>query len=114
MIENNWRQWIMGDAARAELPLGSNHQETLPIGCAICIGCTRNIPWGESTLPPAPLLLLLSHYGVLCCFDIINLKPNSPNLCTPPDSISDLSGIHYFIEEKQDTEKTTVFCSKIG
>jgi nuclear pore complex protein Nup214 len=92
-----WTQWIMGDASRAELPLGSNHQETLPIGCELDIGSTQPLQWGESTLPPVPLLLLLSNQGMLCCFNVINLKEGIPSICTPPEVVKDTSGLYHFV-----------------
>ncbi|RZC32550.1 nuclear pore complex protein Nup214, partial [Asbolus verrucosus] len=96
-----WTQWIMGDAARAELPLSSSHQETLPVGFGLDIGSTQPLPWGESTLPPCPILFLLSHYGMLCCFNVVNLKEGIPTICTPPDSIKDTSGVLQFVNKSE-------------
>ncbi|EFA04104.2 nuclear pore complex protein Nup214 [Tribolium castaneum] len=94
-----WKQWIMGDAARAELPLSTNRQETLPVGCGLDIGNTQHLPWGESTIPPVPFLVLLSHHGTLCIFNVINLKEGSPTICAPPDPVPDTSGLQNFIME---------------
>lgn len=106
----SWIQWTMGDAARAELPLHLNRQETLPIGCDFDISSISPILWGESTLPPAPILLLLSHYGVLCCFNIVYLKEGIPSICTPSEPISDTSGIQYFTDKSTaaDTAISTI------
>lgn len=39
---------------------------------------------GENeTLPPMPLLLVLSQTGLLTIFNIINLKKETPSICTP-------------------------------
>lgn len=76
-----WEQWLLGDASRAELPLNANHQETFPIGLALDYSATENIPWGDNFIPPMPRLLLLSHEGMLCVFNLINLLPNVPEVC---------------------------------
>lgn len=93
---DTWTQWVLADSARAELPLGADQQETFPIGCALDTGSTKPIPWGESTLPPAPKLLLLSHHGILCCFNVINLKQGLPTVCSPADPLPDISGANLF------------------
>lgn len=95
-----WTQWILADAARAELPLNSEHQETFPVGLAFDISNTKPLPWGESTIPPCPYLLLLSHQGVLCIFNVINLK-GLPSLCTPPDPIAETEGLKLFVVQKR-------------
>lgn len=92
-----WTQWIISDSARAELPLSTERQETLPVGLALDISSTRPLPWNESTIPPCPYLLILSHHGVLCLFSVVNLKEGIPSICVPPDPISDLSGIQHFV-----------------
>lgn len=93
---DSWIQWITSDTARAELPLSEDHQETFPVGVTFDISSTEQLPWGESTIPPCPLLCLLSHQGVLCVFNVIYLKEGVPSVCTPPDPISDLSGLSKF------------------
>ncbi|KAJ8926734.1 hypothetical protein NQ314_020851 [Rhamnusium bicolor] len=94
---DSWTQWILADSARAELPLSSDHQETLPIGLALDISSTKPLPWNESSIPPCPYLLLFSDQGILCLFNIVNLKQGIPSICTPPDPISDVSGIGQFV-----------------
>lgn len=42
-----WQQWNQIDAARAELPLSANHQETFPVGVAFDTGVTMQLPWGK-------------------------------------------------------------------
>lgn len=76
-----WTQWILADAARAELPLNDAKQETFPVGLALDTSSSQSLPWGETTIPPTPLLLLLSDNGVLCCFHVINLKEGAVPIC---------------------------------
>ncbi|KAL3283257.1 hypothetical protein HHI36_006405 [Cryptolaemus montrouzieri] len=91
-----WNQWSLPDSARAELPLDENREETYPIGIAIDTSSIKSVPWGESSLPPAPSLLILSHKGILCCFKIINLKEGALSINSPPEKIADLSGLGAF------------------
>lgn len=42
-----WEQWLLDDTARAELPLSSSRQETLPVGMALDTSAQHNLPWGE-------------------------------------------------------------------
>lgn len=85
---STWEQWLLADSSRAELPLNSNHQETFPIGLALDYSASENIPWGENFIPPMPRLLLLSHEGILCVFNIVNLG-NVPQLCSAPKEAFD-------------------------
>lgn len=96
---NTWTQWIISDSSRAELPLSAERQETLPVGLAFDISNINPYPWGESTIAPCPYVLMLSHHGVLCVFDLVNLK-NMPPVCTPPDPVQDLSGLNQFIAHR--------------
>lgn len=80
---SSWEQWLLGDASRAELPLNTSRQETFPLGLAFDFTSEESIPWGESSLPSMPRLLLLSDEGVLCIFNVVNLTPNAPELCVP-------------------------------
>lgn len=91
-----WTQWILSDSARAELPLNSEHQETFPVGLTFDISNTKPLPWGESTIPPCPYLLILSHQGVLCVFNVVNLK-ELPSLCTPPDPVKEIGDLKLFV-----------------
>lgn len=45
-----------------------------------------------------PMLHILSTHGLLLSFDLLNLQPSVPGLCSPPQSIIDKSGVHYFTE----------------
>lgn len=46
---------------------------------------------GENqTIPPMPVLYLLSHDGVLCLFYVINLS--QPLICSPPEPLPEEVG----------------------
>ena len=50
---------------------------------------TFQIEWGENTsLPPMPVLHMLASDGTLLSFNMVNLKPNVPQICAPPQPIS--------------------------
>lgn len=87
-----WYQWTTTDEARAELPLSSDKQETLPIGFALETGCTHEVVLSEQTLPVMPMIHLLSTYGFLVSFNVLNLVPNVPRICCPPKPVADTSG----------------------
>lgn len=95
---DTWTQWILNDNARAELPLSASKNDTLPVGMALNFGTSKSLLIGENDMPPFPLLLLLSNYGILCCFYVVNLKPDIPNMHIPPENIPDKSGINLFIK----------------
>lgn len=95
-VNENWRQWILSDSSRAELPLSASKNDTLPIGLAVNLGATNSLQIGENDLPPVPLLMVLSNDGVLCCFNVINLKPDAPKICITPENILDNSGLNQF------------------
>ncbi|XP_045472891.1 nuclear pore complex protein Nup214 [Harmonia axyridis] len=105
-----WTQCILPDSARAELPLDKNQDETFPVGMTVDNSSVKPVLWGESYIQPCPSLLLLSTEGVLCCFRIINLKDNVPNINSPPEKINDMSGVKYFVA--QPSEATQVFTAQ--
>lgn len=55
-----WQQWNQIDAARAELPLSANHQDTFPVGFAFDTGITMQLPWGK-------LIFILLHTYITSC-----------------------------------------------
>lgn len=48
-----------------------------------------------------PMLHIISHYGVLCSFNVINITQAAAQICTKPEPIPDQSGINQFIIPKQ-------------
>lgn len=45
------------------------------------------------------MLHVLSTHGLMLTFNLLNLMPNAPGLCSPPQPIGDYSGLHLFKEE---------------
>ena len=43
----SWEQWTQEDAARAELPLSVDKQETFPVGFGLDTSTQHELPWGE-------------------------------------------------------------------
>lgn len=109
-FENDtWTQWILADAARAELPLSTANQDTLPIGLSLDTSSTHRLSWGETSLSPMPVLLLLSHHGVLCCFHAINLKPDASQICQAPENLNENNSAHLYFTT---AEKSEIISSK--
>lgn len=50
-------------------------------------------------LPPMPILLLLSHEGLLSLFWVLNLLPGAATICTPPVPLQDTTGLHLFTSQ---------------
>ncbi|KAK4879776.1 hypothetical protein RN001_007922 [Aquatica leii] len=112
--KEQWTQWILTDSARAELPLSSSKQDTLPVGLTLDKSAVEPVIWGEHSLPPAPFLFLLSHYGVLCCFRVINIKNGVLNICQTPKPLSDVSGLNMFVSTAKLTPNVQTVTAEVS
>ncbi|XP_031628108.1 nuclear pore complex protein Nup214-like [Contarinia nasturtii] len=91
-----WKQYTFIDEGRAELPLTADKQDTFPIGLALDTGCTHQLTIGENLIPVMPMLHILSTHGFILSFDMLNFQPTRVDICSPPQNISDQSGLGFF------------------
>ena len=85
-----WTQWTLEDEFRAELPLSADNDETRPIGIAVDTTSQTPIPWGDNnqTIPPMPVLFVLSSNGLLCPFHVINLLKGANSFNQVPQALN--------------------------
>ncbi|XP_014242713.1 nuclear pore complex protein Nup214-like [Cimex lectularius] len=101
---DSWAQWIIDDGNRAELPLTEDHSDVYNVGMAFDFSSQFPVPIGENqTIDPVPLLLMLSHAGVLCLFHCINSVRDAPKLCSEKEYLS----LHNFVNKAPETSQRT-------
>ena len=81
-----WTQEFPNDLYPAELPLTPSKDESYPAGFAIETGCANRLLQedGITPYPVMPMVHILSTYGVLCSFYILNTSPGYVDICSPP------------------------------
>lgn len=113
--DNVWKQWMMLDSERAELPLGPDRQETWPVSLALDTATTRAwVESDETTVPAPPLLYLLSHTGVLCSFRVVNLRENSSQISQQPEKVADTSGMALFCKKMEEVAEKVDAKGSVG
>ncbi|XP_052093221.1 nuclear pore complex protein Nup214-like isoform X2 [Mytilus californianus] len=74
-------RWNLEDSARAEIPMTADHCEAYTMGVAIDFSSQMPLPLSEeTTLPPCPILLVLSSEGILIPFYMVYTHSETPVL----------------------------------
>ncbi|KAL5277282.1 NUP214 family protein [Megaselia abdita] len=87
----SWVQYIT-DAGRMELPLTEEKEDSFPIGCVLDTASSHTVIIDELEKPVMPMVHILSTQGILISYNFMNLRPNAPDVCSPPPPISDNTG----------------------
>lgn len=103
-----WKQYLMLDEARAELPLTPNQIEMFPLGIDVDTGTTHHLVIDENQLPVMAMLHMLSTHGILISFNVLNMTANCPTISSPPQLVPDSSGINSFTIALPPTNVSTV------
>lgn len=83
-----WTQEYPNDMYPADLPLTASQDESFPVGVDIDLGCSKNLLGDDGNSHPImPMVHILSTYGVLCSFYILNTTPTYVSICSPPRPI---------------------------
>lgn len=84
-----WTQEFPNDLYPAELPLTPSKDESYPLGFELETGCANRLVQedGVTPFPVMPMVHILSTYGVLCSFYILNTSPDYVDICSPPRPI---------------------------
>ena len=78
---NGWKQLILDDTARVELPLDKDNKETYPRGIALYLHDTTPLKISESEIyggKNCPLMLVLNSSGILCPYYVVYPKLQLP------------------------------------
>lgn len=80
-----WTQEFPNDLYPANLPLTPTTDESFPIGFEFDTGCVNRLLQEDgNAYPVMPMLHILSTYGVLCSFYVLNTTPTYVDVCSPP------------------------------
>lgn len=103
------------DSFRAELPLIGGKTETYPIGFVLETGSNHRITFEENVLQVMPLIHLLTTHGSLVSFNFLNMIPNQPGICSPPNIPADTTGLAlYRIHDFDDHESKKPIAAPIS
>lgn len=91
-----WKQYLMLDAERAELPLTKEKKEQFPLGIDVDTAATHHLVIDENQIPVMAMLHMLSTHGLLISFNILNMTANCPTISSPPQLVPDSSGLNSF------------------
>lgn len=80
-----WTQEFPNDLFPAELPLTPGKDESFPLGFELETGCSSRLLQEDGTpYPVMPMIHILSTYGVLCSFYVLNTSHGYVDICSPP------------------------------